>query len=161
MRVSEKHLTLASPVFKKMFAGPWKESETPGEGKMKEVRTESWDEGAFLLLLNILHCRHRTVPRELSLEQLAKLAEIANYYDCIEAVKFFSDRWMELLMPTRPKQYSRNLMLWLWISWAFGSPDRSEAWMIAVKESKSPVRSLGLPIPSLVIGILPSGWIDF
>ncbi|PWY96344.1 hypothetical protein BO94DRAFT_570673 [Aspergillus sclerotioniger CBS 115572] len=151
VRVSEKHLTLASPVFKTMLIGVWKESRTAGDEKMKEIRTESWDAGAFLLLLNLLHCRHRTVPQGLSLEQLAKLAEIANYYNCIEAIKFFSDRWMELLKPNRPKQYSRDLMLWLWITWAFGSPDRSEAWMIAVKESKSPVRSLGLPFPSLVM----------
>jgi hypothetical protein len=75
---------LASPVFKSMLTGSLNESVSFSKlqkGSI-EITAESWDIDAFLILLRIVHCQFNHVPRKLSLEILAKVAVIADHYEC-------------------------------------------------------------------------------
>ncbi|KAG5928900.1 hypothetical protein E4U53_002560 [Claviceps sorghi] len=77
-KLSSKHLILASPVFRAMLCGGWKESITPSKtdrdkennprdqnAALREITATEWDKRALLLLLKILHGRHQHVPLQL------------------------------------------------------------------------------------------------
>ncbi|EQL37997.1 hypothetical protein BDFG_01014 [Blastomyces dermatitidis ATCC 26199] len=152
IQVSAKHLTLASPVFKKTFTGGWKESVNFLESCSVEITMDGWDLEALLILLRIIHCQHYIVPRKLGLELLAKVAVLSDYYDCQAAVKFFTDIWVAPLEDTIPKFYTRDLILWVWISWFFELPKQfKEATSVAMSQSTGSIIDLGLPIPNRVL----------
>jgi hypothetical protein len=158
IQVSAKHLMLASPVFKSMLTGSWKESVTSSklQNGSIEISTDSWDIDAFLILLRIIHCQFNQVPRKLSLEMLAKVAVIVDYYKCKEVVQFFSDTWIVVLEEAYVEEYSRDLILRLWIAWFFQlSSQFRTVTSIAMSHSGGLISNLGLPIPNRVIGKLP------
>jgi hypothetical protein len=100
--------------------------------------------------MNIFHLRNHKVPRTMELETLAKVAILVDYYDCGESVEVFVDMWMADLRvrASIPTQYCRNLILWMWVSWAFKLPDMFKQTTAAViKHSAERVRDLGLPVP--------------
>jgi hypothetical protein len=150
--VSAKHLILASPVFKKALTGKWKEGSTfVGTGSV-EITTESWDVEAFLILLRILHCQHHKLPKRVSLELAAKIAVLADYYECNDLVGFIRDAWITCLREELPSTYSRNLILWLWVAWYFNNPMKfKKATSIAMSQSKAEINALQLPIPARII----------
>jgi hypothetical protein len=152
IQVSAKHLILASPVFKKALTGKWKEGSTfVGTGSV-EITTESWDVEAFLILLRILHCQHHKLPKRVSLELAAKIAVLADYYECNDLVGFIRDAWITCLREELPSTYSRNLILWLWVAWYFNNPMKfKKATSIAMSQSKLEITALELPIPARII----------
>ncbi|KAJ5465264.1 uncharacterized protein N7458_000950, partial [Penicillium daleae] len=156
IQVSAKHLTLASPIFKNILTGGWKESVTLLQQGSMELTTSGWDLEALLLLLKIIHCQHDHIPRKLSLEMLAKIAVIADYYDCKKILRFFLDVWIGNLAEV-PEIYCRDLVLWLWVSWVFKLPRQFErASSISISQSKYRIRGLALPIPNHVLDAMNS-----
>ncbi|PGH10466.1 hypothetical protein AJ80_07509 [Polytolypa hystricis UAMH7299] len=152
IQVSAKHLTLASSVFKKMLTSGLKEAVTYLQKRSVEIETESWDVEALLILLRVMHCQHNRIPRKLSLEMLAKVAVLADYYNCKEAVSIFADIWIDALEERSPMMDRRNLILWLWISWYFQVPGKfQETTSIVMSRSNGSIDSLGLPIPNKVL----------
>ena len=88
--VSSRHLTLASPVFRKMLSPDgFREGYKKPDGRYYIV-AEDWEEEAFLIFLNMLHLRGRKVPRYANLELLAKVGILVDYYDCEDAVGSFT-----------------------------------------------------------------------
>lgn len=149
IQASAKHLELVSPVFKKLLTGGWKETaELQDKGRV-EITIEDWDIEALLILLRIIHCRHDNIPRTVSLEVLAKIALLVDYYQCRESVKFFTDIWISDLTEkeTVPMQYSRKVILWLWVSGFFFIQKEFEyATSTVMTSSSGLINSLGLPI---------------
>lgn len=127
----------------------------PEYGK-RHISAEDWDEEAFLILMNIIHLRNHKVPRTITLEMLAKFAVIVDYYECGESVDLFISMWVaDLSVKTPiPTTYCRNLILWMWITWAFKlSETFNRVTAVAIRQSDQPVRNLGLPIPAWVTGM--------
>ncbi|KAE8411025.1 hypothetical protein BDV36DRAFT_289090 [Aspergillus pseudocaelatus] len=152
IQVFAKHLILASPIFKKILTGGWKESITYLQKGTVEITAESWDLEALLILLRAIHCQHYQVPRKLTLEMLAKVAVIADYYDCKEAVYIWSTIWINALEEKIPKTYSEDLPQWLWVSWAFQLPDQfKESTSTVMSWSDGWINSPGFPIPAEVM----------
>ncbi|RAL00305.1 uncharacterized protein BO80DRAFT_357064 [Aspergillus ibericus CBS 121593] len=150
IRVSAKHLILASPVFERALTGPWRESITLDQEGSTEITAEGWDIEALLIFLRVIHCQFQLVPLDLSLEVLAKVTVIADYYGCRAALGFFSCVWVQDSII--PKTYSRDLMLWVWVTWFFTLPDQFRgATSIAMSQCSGEIYSLGLPIPRAVI----------
>ncbi|KAL5042065.1 hypothetical protein BDW71DRAFT_200860 [Aspergillus fruticulosus] len=148
IQVSAKHLTLASPVFKKILTGGWKESVTYLRKGSVEITAESWDLEALLVLLRSIHCQNHHMPRKLTLEMLAKVAVLADYYDCREAIDILGHIWINALEEAIPLTYCRDLILWLWVSWFFQLPAHfKQATSTAMSCSNNRIDSLGLPIP--------------
>lgn len=79
MRLSSKHLTLASAYFQKLTANNWREIN-PADGYSCVVNTDEWDEEALLILMNLIHGRTTKIPRSISLEMLAKMSVLVDYY---------------------------------------------------------------------------------
>ncbi|KAH8693843.1 hypothetical protein BGW36DRAFT_463486 [Talaromyces proteolyticus] len=152
IQVSAKHLTLVSPVFKKMLTGGWKENVALLQKGSVEIIAEGWDIEALLILLRVMHCQHNHVPRKLSFEMLAKVTVLADYYECRDAMGVFTDIWIKALEHKIPTTYSRGLIMWLWISWFFQlSSLFQEATSTAMSLSNGRIDNLGLPIPDKVL----------
>ena len=154
---------LASPVFKNILTGGWKESMTYLQKGSVEVTAESWDIEALMILLRAIHGQYYHIPRKLTLEMLAKVAVIADYYDCKEALCFLTDVWLKNVDENIPTAVSRDLILWLWIAWFFQLPSQFKlSTSIAMSQSGGWIDNLGLPVPDNVIGegrrILPGAW---
>lgn len=150
-QLSSKHLTLASEYFRKMMANDWKET-TPAEGYSFVVTAEEWDQKALLILMNIIHGRTTKVPLTISLEMLAKVSVLVDYYKCHEAVEFFAKTWISNLPEPIPSSYGKNLVLRLCISWIFSEADIFRLLTKTVLyQSGGHIPSLGLPIPKAVI----------
>ncbi|EAW11244.1 BTB/POZ domain-containing protein [Aspergillus clavatus NRRL 1] len=162
-QVSMKHLTLASPVFKKILTGGWKESATYLQKGTVEITAESWDSEALLILLRAMHCQNDQLPKQLTLEMIAKLAILADYYECREVLGFFSNIWVQALEKP-PATLCRDSILWLWISWFFRLPEQfEEVTSTVMSQSNGCIDHLGLPIPATLIETMYStreSWID-
>jgi hypothetical protein len=157
--VSSRHLKLASPWFRRALAKEqWAESERDEKDNLIHIKAHDWDGNAFLILMNIFHLRNRKIPRQVSLDDLAKIAVLVDYYECAEAVEHFTEKWKENLMTLDPipSTYCRTLTLWIWIAWVFEfGDDFQNATLVAVKQCSEPMPTLGLPIPDIVSGRIP------
>jgi hypothetical protein len=152
IQVSAQHLILASPVFKSFLTGAWENSTTHLFGGPVEIPAEGWDVDALLILLRGIHNQYCHIPRKLTLEMLAKVAVIADYYECKESIKIMSNLWIYYLGEI-PTTYSRDLILWVWISWFFQLPVQfTQSTSTVMSCSEDEINSCGLPIPDKVIG---------
>lgn len=150
--VSSRHLQLASSWFKRALTKEaWAESELV-DGQYR-ISAQDWDEDALLLVLNILHLRNKQVPRTVSLDMLAKIAILVDYYSCGEAVELFTDMWIKdaKMKAAVPQSYCRDLVLWIWISWVFDlSQQFAKATAVAVSQCTEAMQTLNLPISEKV-----------
>jgi hypothetical protein len=152
IRVSSRHLILASPQAKRMLDAAWIEHNTLKSQGLLVMEERDWDEEALLVLMNILHGKTRSVPKIISLEMFAKVAVLVDYYECYEAVEIYSDMWMAHLRNKLPQIYCRDLVLWICISWVFRQPEEfGQVTTFALKYSKGPIQTMELPIPERIV----------
>ncbi|EWG55228.1 hypothetical protein FVEG_17477 [Fusarium verticillioides 7600] len=139
--------------FKKSLSGDWKETE-PEPGYKWTLTANDWDSKAFLLLMRILHHKAQEVPRTLELETLAKVAVLVDYYGCHEAVELWAETWISNIDEEMAESfYSRELLLKLTICWVFSDRKRFRSLTsVAVRTSRGPIPTLGLPIPDQIVG---------
>jgi hypothetical protein len=152
--VSSQHLQLASPWFKRAMTNEtWAESKSV-DGHY-HIIAHDWDSNALLVLLNILHLRNRQVPGVISLEFLAKMAVLVDYYECSEAIEPFTSIWTgNMKNIVVPSAFCRDVVLWICVAWIFAIPERFQAaCAVAIKEGKDNMDTLGLPIPPCVLGL--------
>lgn len=149
MRLSSRHLTLASAYFEKLMANDWKEA-TPEGDYSYVINAEDWDEEALCFLMKIIHGRTAQLPREMKLETLAKMTVLADYYQCQEVVEFFMRTWLQ---PIDQSAISgRDRLLRLAISCVFPDHDAFRKLTKAlITEQPGPVKLSGLPVPQTVI----------
>ncbi|KAF4447325.1 putative Zn(II)2Cys6 transcription factor [Fusarium austroafricanum] len=150
-RLCSAVLKLSSPFFKKSMSGNWKATECkPGfEWTLQE---RDWDAEAFLILMNIFHHKTRKVPQTITLETLAKIATLVDYYDCHETVNLWVEKWTSNLSLAEPKYYSRELLLRLAVARVFTDNKAFRALTeVAIERSRGPIHMLGLPIPQQII----------
>ncbi|CZR60537.1 uncharacterized protein PAC_10433 [Phialocephala subalpina] len=127
MRVSSRHLMLASPVFAAMLdRNKFKEGVTLHSEGSVDIELPDDDPDAFIVLLNLVHGHTRMVPRKTTLFILTQIAVLINKYHMLEVAEFFSDMWIRRLskrgLPDRYDGYRQEVMSWLFISWVFEKP---------------------------------------
>jgi hypothetical protein len=154
--VSSRHLTLASPVIKAMLSisSGWSEAKKDGDG-LYHIGAEDWDETALSIVLNVLHCQYRKVPETVTLEMLARIAVIVDYYQIHEAMVFASRTWLGALKVAKvPTELNRDLCLWLTVAIVFTETEifKSLTRTTILQSWKGMEFPVGLPIPSGVIG---------
>ena len=153
IRVSSMHLMVASPYFRRALKSDWKESTLLRTQNHVRLDQKDGDLEAMLILMNMIHGRVRSVPKTISLEILARIAILVDYYECHEVVEHFSDMWIADLKNSMPKRFSRDAVLWICISSVFRQPASfQESTSLALNYSKGPVTTLGLPLMSKVMG---------
>lgn len=153
LKVSSKHLTLASRRFKRMLEGDWIEARTFHPAGCRHVNMEGLDSTALQILMNIIHGKTRKVPRSVDLELLAKIAVVVDDLECLEEVELFAEMWLEGLKHSIPEEMTRDLVLWILISATFQQDELlRQTTRTAILCSTAPFESLGLPIPIWIIG---------
>lgn len=151
MQLSSRHLMLASPYFRKALSGTWVESGV-SNASQRFIHAEGWDEPALLILMNIIHGRTRRVPRTISLETLAKIAIITDYYQFHEPVEVFSEMWIRNLEhEAASMKAGRDLVLWILVSRVFSDAKLfREATKMAMRQSSGLILAPGLPIQGIL-----------
>lgn len=153
MQLSSRHLALASVYFRKMFSGLWKDGHQLRANHQCQITEEGWALEPFLVLMYIIHGRTREVPREITLDMLAEIATLVDYYQCSEAVGIISEVWINQLGKELPSSFSRDVILWIWISIVFRQPDIFNSMTkVAQQQSRAPIQAQGLPIQQAIIG---------
>ncbi|ELR03862.1 hypothetical protein GMDG_01391 [Pseudogymnoascus destructans 20631-21] len=78
---------------------------------------------------------------------LAKVSELVDDLDCYEQVEVFGDIWIRQLEKSLPKEYGRDLILWILISFVFRQSGLfKSATRTAILHSTGPFMTLELPI---------------
>jgi hypothetical protein len=153
MRVSSRHLALASPVFSRMFNGNWHEAREIRSEGIAVIIMDIWDVDITLIIMNIMHGYAPKVPRKVDLDTLAKIAVMVDYYQCRGLVEVFADIWIEELKADMPKTFGKAVLQWICIAWVFRKQmEFFAATRVALVESSGVVHTYGLPIPNRVIG---------
>ncbi|KAK6958394.1 hypothetical protein Daesc_001193 [Daldinia eschscholtzii] len=146
--LSSRHLCLASPYFKRLLGGPWKEAiETSPDG-LRHVDAYDWNEKAMLVLMQVIHGRNRKLPGRQSLEELAKFAVLVDYYQCHEAVLLWSTKCVRRITVT--DLFDRDTILVILVSRVFSEYDLfEEATRVAMRGCEGKLPTLGLPITAV------------
>jgi hypothetical protein len=161
IRVSSKHMMLASPVFKAMLQrGNFKEGRELGTNGSVNVPLPDDNPEAFLVLLHIIHGRNRLVPRQVSMELMTRISILVDKYQMVEAVEVFSCSWIEDLKMSLPTLYStpeeqEAVHRWVGISWVFGKRVEFKAMTQLIERGSNANLAEnieeGLPIPEILI----------
>ncbi|KAL3420522.1 hypothetical protein PVAG01_06967 [Phlyctema vagabunda] len=124
LRVSSRHLMLASQVFHAMLdANKFAEGNTLRSQGSLTIPLED-DPETLIILMHIVHGMTRKVPRFVALDTLTKLAKLVDYYRLHEVVELFSDTWVASLQEEAfPQSYTPDVVPWLFISWVFHKED--------------------------------------
>ncbi|KAF5020217.1 hypothetical protein F66182_7782 [Fusarium sp. NRRL 66182] len=154
-RVSSAHLTLVSPVCKAMLDGPFSEGILNQDG-LYEIRASEWNAEALLIVLDIIHGHHRSVPSKIDLATLTDIAVIVDYYQCHEIMETFAEKWIAAFGDDMSQDSSQPSMSWMFIAWVFSQNslfDKTVA--LSLKYGKGAVQT-DLPLPSTILETLES-----
>ncbi|KAI9645543.1 hypothetical protein NHQ30_006285 [Ciborinia camelliae] len=80
--VSSKLLSVASPVFRRMFRGSFKEGIELKTTNKLTLPLPKDDPAAMKILINIFHGQYENVPGNIHVELLAKIAILVDYDQC-------------------------------------------------------------------------------
>lgn len=159
MVVSSKHMTLASPVFKVMLLGPFKEGrELAVNGKI-EVTLPDDSVEAMAIILCIIHGDMDLVPQIISHNLLTDIAVLVDKYQLFKIASAFCQTWMNNLEP--PEDFESvdtpDIPRWIAISWIFKDATMFElstlgAILTAQASFGQSTEYLLLPIPEKVTG---------
>lgn len=171
IKVSSKHMSLASPFFQNKFG---RQSSSSNSGAVVQsdgrvhVRLRGFDPTAVTTVVNIIHSRGLRAPKALDLETLAKVAVVVDALQCYEAVEAYADRWIARLAPSAASSAAaaarsdRDLVLWVFVTYVFQQPDLFRAaTRQAISRSTGTLKTFGLPLRKDVIGktfISPCIW---
>ncbi|KAG6116209.1 hypothetical protein E4U13_002015 [Claviceps humidiphila] len=175
-RLSSRHLALASPVFKAMLSGFWKESAPSSDqdnglakpwsplqsGSSCQVRYEltatEWVVKDFLLLMNIVHGHSRQVPYSVGLKTLARMSVLVDYYQCQEVTEFAVGLWIDKSpgkIPRLPRQYGEDCVAWIFASWVFSRSEIFEKMtLLAITSCEGGLGKIYLPFPPMLLTVL-------
>lgn len=154
-KLSSAVLVDTSTYFKKALSKNWNKTE-PEPGYKWTLEETCWDGEAFLLLMRILHHKTRSVPRQINLNMLAKVAVLVDYYGIHEGVEPWPETWMSnSSLRITESHYSTALLHKIMVSWVFRSRETfRETTAVAIRTSQGPIDTLGLPLPESVVGEL-------
>ncbi|KAM0258739.1 hypothetical protein ACHAPA_011112 [Fusarium lateritium] len=157
-----------------MIEGKYKESQ-PNDQGLLEIGASDWNAHALIILLDIIHGHHYQVPRKLDVEAVAHIGLLVDYYDCLEVVQIFFDRWRLGILDwttdfwgpvvghpaSKRKSFGRNGTLLLFIAWAFRCSSAFSglsSWAIVNTEG---VIETDLPIPTQVPAKIDQKRVEF
>lgn len=150
LRVSWKHLALASPVFRKMFTKPWLKRESE-DRPLHEIAASDWDATAFVIVMNIIHGHHLKVPMFCNVATMVQIAFIADYYDCAEIVDIFVSRWERTLHNCTPRNCGADIIYYLCVGWVFSRPSIYQPMaQLALRYTQGTFSAMDLPVGNIL-----------
>jgi hypothetical protein len=157
LKVSSKHLVLASQHFKNKF-GSHGESYHPvqSDGRM-HFRIDGADPTAVTAVMNIVHSRGSRVPKTVDVDLLTKIVSFVEEYKFTEAVEAYTERWVAALhKPTSTKtKFGKHVIQWIYLSQVFQLPVVfQDLTRLAIAQSTGPLNELApdISITKSVVG---------
>ena len=155
-RVSSRHLSLASPVFKAMLTGGFEEGRVQST-QVQEIQLPDDDPEALVILLHVIHGLMWKVPRQLDLQTLLEISILVDKYQLQQVVAIVSELWIDHLWESSAKTRTKTFVQWICISWVFGTPLQfEESTKVAIREITCSIEVLvneRFPIPSIIAGM--------
>lgn len=155
VRVSSKHLSVSSIVFRTMLSKKFEEGDALCSKGITEVALPDDHPLAFLVILHLLHSRMRSVPRAVDQDLLTEMAVLVDKYRLHDALSFHSDMWIDGLKQEIPATLGEDLYKWICVTWVFSkATEFKRATQVAQRQAVSRLDDLpiDLPIPNTVIG---------
>lgn len=158
--VSSYILSLASPVFKAMLSGGFKEGlaiQNTRPGDTAEINLPEDNADAFRIFADLSHHRYDSIPDQPDLDTLEALAVVVDKYECIPLVKHQATAWLNHGLSNRSSEE-----LWRLLDFAFALNSQECVTKIAhilVKERSDLIWRRGYAAEHL--GMLPAqviGW---
>ncbi|KAK5654016.1 hypothetical protein OQA88_7693 [Cercophora sp. LCS_1] len=152
IKVSSKHLVLASDVFRKKLHHFSRNTSVQPDGRIHLYTSQRFDPHAAAIVLNAVHAKGYKMPKTVELETLAQVALFADTFGLVEAVSVYAELWVLKLQNQFPETYGRDLILWIYISHVFRLDEPFKAaTRVAAVYSDGPIKTLGLPLHQGVI----------
>ena len=155
MRVSSRHLSLASPVFKVLLNGKFQEACSFRDSGNVTISLPDDDPNVLETLFNIIHGRLRQVPPVYKRQWMCKLAVYVDKYELHEITSFFFKCWKNEADPF-PEVLDKDLLDTLALSWIFSDDDLfSKMARVAFKQADGPIVNespLSLPLLNDLLG---------
>ena len=149
VKVSSRHLALASPVFRTMFDGGFKERVQPGNDPHK-VHLPEDDYDALLILLRVIHGLNKSVPRLIVKDLFVRVIVLLDKYKMYECALVYTDLWFDDLWP-RHDETPPHLVDWIFICWALDKFSEFDKLVrLAVFECTFHFEDNGLPLPGSI-----------
>ncbi|CAD6454377.1 333f7997-631a-4504-8fdd-147850c0ad40 [Sclerotinia trifoliorum] len=157
--VSSKRMSLASPVFKIMLEGSFKESlELKTLGRLTLPLPED-DPVAMRILIDVIHGHSKYIPKVVHIHAFARFAILADYYQCSAVAEACVNLWKQKIVELSLwKRSETRLACWIFITWVFNlSVEFKDATARIVKGLPYGLgeilarNQLELPIPTTVI----------
>ncbi|KAF5872369.1 uncharacterized protein Bfra_005728 [Botrytis fragariae] len=158
--VSSKHMSFASPVFKAMLTGDFKEAVELREKGRIEIPLPDDDASAMITLVNIIHGRFKSVTKNPGLALFTEIAILVDKYQCHEPTELAVKVWIanHRLLPWSQSWSWYGTACWICVAWVFGIDDEfKEATEKIIRESGVGLgailkeNDLDFPIPERVI----------
>lgn len=153
MRVSSKHLTLASSVFKKMLQPGFKEGQQLLSTGFLELALPEDNPHMFIVLLNIIHGRTRKVMRILEWDDFLQITILIDKYQLQEVAEIYSTEWIQRVEDNDLLSYYNRLLHWIFIFWVYGKEDLFEERTLDAQREATEIITTDLPIPSAILGM--------
>ncbi|KAK3309386.1 uncharacterized protein B0T15DRAFT_405605 [Chaetomium strumarium] len=152
IKVSSRHLELASRVFRNKLQFGGSKAARQSDGRVHLKLAEQFDPQAVCIVMDAIHGRGSKVPKSVDVETLAQVALLVDRFHVFDAVEVYAERWISKLEDTIPRAYNRDLVLWLYISYVFRhSGIFKVVTKLAAAQSPGPIKTLGLPIREKII----------
>ncbi len=117
LRVSSKHMSIASQVFGKALEG-----QPTGDKDKRTILLLQDDFGAMHILMNIIHGWTRRVPKRVDVQVFKQVVGLIDKYEFHEAAETFTDMWFDSLRETLLQDHHRDLASWIFICWVLQKP---------------------------------------
>ena len=159
MRVSKKHLSFASPVFKAMLEGQFQEGQSlqTATGSM-EVMLHDDNPVALYMLLLIIHCKTRVLPLTIGFRTLTELVILIDKYELHDAAEPFTTAWYGKAVQKEGKSFEtcpeNRFLGWICVTLILGnSVDFRALTKVIIKRSRQELLPTEqLPIQQKILG---------
>ena len=152
IKVSSKHLALASPIFKNKLQVGSSRATKQSDGRIHLQLVEGFDPAAVTIVMNAVHGRGSKIPKSVDIETLAQIALFVDRFQLFDAVEVYADRWIWKLEDATPHTYGEDLVRWVYISHIFrhATVFKTVTEITAI-HSPGPIDTFGLPIREKII----------
>ncbi|KAF5720463.1 hypothetical protein FMUND_4285 [Fusarium mundagurra] len=96
----------------------------PAVGSVLEASDYGWDAVALGIVVSAIHGQYEHVPVEIDLQLFVKIAVIADYMECGDALSMASRVWLSNIDdPKAGKGWESAALMWFYVSWVFPLDD--------------------------------------
>ncbi|UPK97252.1 hypothetical protein LCI18_008187 [Fusarium solani-melongenae] len=156
LKVSKKHLTVASRRARAMFTRDYQESQPSETDGLCYWKFEPlFEPEAFRIVMKIFHLQTRDLPESVTLDMMAHIAAIVDDLQCHDAVWFVTKAWIKQLNHRLPSEICKDLIRWILIASVFRETELFESTTrTAILHSTFSIPTFGLPIQPNIIDMI-------